>query len=171
MGIGGGDQRHAAPEQRPQKLRQNHGIADIRDDKLVKAEYPDIPRQTIGNPIKRIGLVSETGQTFVYLLHQPMKVNPAFLFQRERIVKEIDQPGFSTADAAPDVESSGNLCIHFYATGQALYQSGFRLGLEQLQMKCMQPSDDLCLGWIRFQFTGIEKGLIFSLRGHPEIAW
>jgi hypothetical protein len=103
-----------------QQLCKNHRVTYVGDNELVEAEYAGTPHQLIGDTIEGIGLLSQACERLVYLLHEAVKMNPPLLLQRQRIVKKVDQPGFATADSAPDIEPPWRFDTVFCAAGKTL---------------------------------------------------
>ncbi len=124
------NQRDAAFKQGFEQSAENHGIADVTDEELVKTQHTGFAGDVVGHLVQRIFDVFQFRETFVYFVHDAMEVVATFRIDVERSEEQVHQHGFATTDTTPDIQAlHGRYAV---ATEQATQQAGAPLvrGLE-----------------------------------------
>ena len=80
--IGGGDQRHAAPEQALEQSRENHRIGDVRDEEFIQTQDPRGSRQPFRDGLERLRALGGGAQFRVHLSHEAIEVNASRVWFR-----------------------------------------------------------------------------------------
>src|SRR5690554_6443757 len=98
MNVRGGHQYDASTEQMLKKPAKNHGIADIRHEKLIETQ----DSRTLSNPgchfLQWILVMLDARQIGVHLLQKAMKVRPELLFKRQAFKERVHDISLATAD-------------------------------------------------------------------------
>ena len=84
---------------------QNHGIADVADEKFVQAEQVDLFGQGIGDIRQRIAAAGKRAQSRVHLTHESMEMLPLLSRMRHGGKQQVDQKGLAAPDATPEVQT------------------------------------------------------------------
>ncbi len=75
---------------------KDHGIGNVCDLHLVKAQQPRVFGKVLGNWRDRIGIVFFLGltitvHTFMHVLHEIMEMNATLFFNVDGFIKQIHQ--------------------------------------------------------------------------------
>ena len=87
------------------KAGKQHGIGNVRNKKFIQAQDSAVPGPVRGNAGQRVTHLPLLPEAAVNALHETVKVNPLFLLDRQLLEKQVHQPGFTPAHAAPDIKT------------------------------------------------------------------
>src|SRR5210317_2268043 len=109
MRVGRRNQDNATFEQAIQQAAQDHRIADIADEKFVKAKYARLLGNADRNLVERVLDETQGFHALMHVVHHAMKVDAFFLLDIEALVKQVHEERLASADATPKVESTYGL--------------------------------------------------------------
>ena len=102
--VGGGHQGDTALDDGLQKVGQDHRIADIADEKLVKADNPGLCREAIADTFEGVFLAFQFAEFAVHALHKTMKMHAQLALEGQTIVERIHQVGFAAPHPTPEIQ-------------------------------------------------------------------
>ena len=102
--VGGGHQGDTALDDGLQKVGQDHRIADIADEKLVKADNPGLRREAIADTFEGVLLAFQFPEFAVQALHKTMKVHAQLALEGQTIVERVHQVGFTAPHPTPEIQ-------------------------------------------------------------------
>ena len=105
MGVRRRDECHAALEQARKQSAQNHGVADIADKELVKAQNGRIARNVVSNLVERILDIAESLHAFVNVAHHAVKMDTFLVFDIQRLEKQVHQERFAAPNTTPEIRA------------------------------------------------------------------
>ena len=126
----------------PEQIAEQHGIGDVGNEEFVETNDAGLARGLFRDQLQRIGVVLMFLQLVVNPLHEAMEVAALAVLERQRLIKQIHQPGLAASDAAPDVQPL--LRFALLAREQALQQA-LGLGREQSLPKIIQQGNHALL--------------------------
>ena len=92
-----------------QQTGKNHGIANIRDEELVEADYPGFVGDIGRNLLQRVFLSFKGIQILMYALHKTVEMGAKLVFKRQAIIEDIHQVSLAPTYTAPEINPVGNL--------------------------------------------------------------
>ncbi|MNV65253.1 hypothetical protein D3C71_1579420 [compost metagenome] len=107
--IGGGDKTHTILEQRRQQAVQDHGVRDICDMKLVKADEFVALGNARTEHIQRVYRTLQTSEFAVHLAHELVKVQAHLALEGNRVEKAVHQKAFTPPHPTVHVHTPRNI--------------------------------------------------------------
>ncbi|MNF84383.1 hypothetical protein D3C84_667420 [compost metagenome] len=103
--VVGRDQQQDAPaKQRLEQSRDQHGVADVMDVKLVETQHAAIVQQFIERGGQRVRLFAMVEHPLVQPGEEFMEVQALLLRQRNGLEKAVEQPALATAHGAMQIK-------------------------------------------------------------------
>ena len=166
--VGGGHQHHTMTEQLLEQGTQQHGIRDVGDEKLVKADDVCLAGELAGDELERIGLTGQPLEFIVHPMHETVEVDAQFALPRQAVEKSIHQPGLASAHSAPHIETQDGLAgFRLLQPAQQATGSGRSRAGAQILIESLQAGHCHRLGRVGQKAGTLQILLVFLLRGHP----
>ena len=103
--VGGCDECHLSSYQLIEQAVEDHGIADIGNEKLIQNQQPAFACEPVGQDRQCVGGVRHAGQLVMDMIHEAVEM-PALMRNIAQIIQEqFGQQGLAATDAAPEIEA------------------------------------------------------------------
>src|SRR5690606_33957586 len=84
---------------------EDHGIRDVRDEELIKADDPGTAGDAGSNDVQRIFLFLELAKLGMHLLHEAMEMQAQLLLEGQGEEELVHDEGLAATDTAPHVNA------------------------------------------------------------------
>jgi hypothetical protein len=160
VGIRCCDECHTALEQGREQPAENHGIADIADKKLVKAQDRRIARDVVSNLVEWILDIAERLHTFVNVAQHAVKMDSFLVLHSQRLEEQVHQERLATPNTAPEISAPDVAVRRRIRAPEETADTALRPVFVQPLSQIVEQIDNCLLGHVSFVAMGKEAGFV-----------
>src|SRR3989344_2054105 len=157
--IGGGNQAHTVLEQLFQQGGEDHRVSNIADEEFVEADHSRLIGETLADNGQRVLLAFEGAHFFMHALHKAVEVRAHLALERQRIKKGVDQVGFATTHATPEVQALDRP-LRFFAEQLAEDAGATLVGSDQIVIQALPVTHRSFLGSVMKEIRAFKVSLV-----------